>query len=220
MRTRAALLLMASALAGCGITRTVRTDPALFTPVHVEPADALDGRALVLTTPADDAQVVAAEVYRYHDAGLRLTLKAPLGAMAREAALRVFGQVFRGGADVSSDPAIALAPYRVVLTPRVRGAAYRAIGSAVEIFQVELALDVAVRSGTGAPLLSRTYDPGVFVYGPGRRHGEAYAIQDALRQIMLDVAADVRRCLREGCPASAELPEARYLRILDPKEEP
>jgi hypothetical protein len=197
----AALLL----LAGC--VTMGRYDPEYFAAWPISPEMKLEGRALIRTAPEEDAFVYSGRPVTF--TGSAITLRLPLGVATREAAVRVFGDLFRGGAAASSDGG-ETAGYRVVISPRVTGFRHACRWSlfAPRVFTVSVA--VAVQDGEGHDVLARTYDSGeVAVDNVAVRKREAEAVsrtvQMALQALMLRAAADVKAAL-EGAPAPAAAP--------------
>jgi hypothetical protein len=187
---------------GCVVTG--RYDPRLFAPVEVAPEKRLDGQALVLTAPEEDAYQFSGKPTSFAGSGVTLTM--PLGLQTREAARGVFDALFRGGARVSSaEP--ALEAYRVVVSPRVTRLVHRyTMTHGVEL---ELWVRVVARAGPGELLFDRTYASGLFALEDSRpaEVNLAYGVDYVLQRVLLRVAVDVRTCLvGPACPEPAPPP--------------
>lgn len=113
--TLALLVLMS----GCAQMSTY--NPAYITPPATPDAAKAAGKALVYTLKADDDTVWSGKPTSF--TGGATTLSIPIGGIAREIAVTVFGDSFRGGAVKTNDLASA-AGYRVVVQPRVSAFSY------------------------------------------------------------------------------------------------
>jgi hypothetical protein len=194
--TRTAMALGALVLlAGC--THVGRYEPEHFATWRIAQDKKLEGRALVLTTAKDDAYVWSGRPTGV--VGSAMTLTLPLGVLAREAAKRVFGDLFLGGADASSD-ATHLEGYRAVVSPRITEFRHSYPWSSIFTQSGELALSVhvALLDARGAVAFEKTYESGFEVAGrPGVAAGEAIsqAAHVAAQALMLRAATDVREQL-------------------------
>ena len=187
-----------AALTGCGaLTYGGRYDRDAFAGWRIAQDRKVDGRALILTTAGDDAFVYSARPTGTLGSATRLEL--PLGVITREAALRVFGELFTGGATASSDASRAEG-CRGVISPRPIAFDHR-YGWTTARFHV--AVHVALLDERGQPLLEKLYDSG-WLEAP-RRHGERSAgraiereAHVAIQRLMLAAAADVKARLEGG----------------------
>lgn len=204
MRLRGAIPGLALLLSSCAVARPAPYAPELFTPVPLEPAGAVDGSALVLTTPEQDAYTFVGRPTSF--VGSALEVHLPLGLQTREAARRVFDRAFRGGAQASADSSAA-GGHRIVVTPAVAGFSHRyaAMG---EWIVFELSLRAVVRSGSGDLILDRSYASGECgFYNDGQQVSFSYAVQWVLQDVLARVAVDVGRCLtKPACPDSTAAP--------------
>jgi hypothetical protein len=191
-------------LAGC---RTFREayDPTAFEDWPIDPAKKLDGCVAVVTSPEQDAALWRG---RSTDAGrLAPGLEFPLGTIVREAAVRVFGDLFRGGA-VRSSGADEVERCRVVLSPRAPEFSWQQRGGGRPEYEVALWVDA--RLGTGDAVLGRRYASGRFLAAavPGEVGPSTLgpSVHVTLQALMLKVAADLKAELERREPGSAAAP--------------
>lgn len=192
MRNLARLAAALSVCAAC--TTTGRYDPKFFAPLPIAPDKRLDGRALVLMTPEDDTYVFSGRPTSV--VGSAGTLVVPLGQITREAALNVFGALFRGGAEAATtrpDPGT----YRVIVSPHVERFSY---SYGFTEFRPVAAVSVSVLDPDGRRLDRRTYESAharVSVPSPLKDPGGfvGQATQAVVQSLMIQAAADVRRTL-------------------------
>jgi hypothetical protein len=187
---------VAAALAICAAcTTTGRYDPKYFAPLPIAPDKVLAGRALIQMTAEDEAFVFSGHPTTV--VGSAGTLVLPLGQMTREAALNVFGALFRGGAEAATAVPPAREGYAVIVSPRVERFSY-----AVGIGEVRpaLAISVAVLDPEGRALLDRrTYESAGSAAATSERPVESLsrAMHLVVQALMLRAAADVRARLVE-----------------------
>lgn len=183
-------------LASC--THAGQFAPTNFAPWRIARDERLEGRALVLTTEKDDAYVWSGRPTGL--VGSAMTLTLPLGVIAREAAKRVFGDLFLGGADVSND-APRLEAYRAVVSPRITAFSYRYRWPSIFDNSAEFALSlhVALLDARGAVAFEQTYEsdrvevPGRYGVLPAEAITQAAHV--AAQALMLQAAADIRERL-------------------------
>ncbi len=175
-------------LAGCTLVGAY--DPSYFAPWRIDPVKKIEGRALVLTAAEDDAFVYSERPTTF--IGSAFTLRLPLGVLAREAALRVFGDLFRGGAAASNDPSNA-AGHRAVISPHVTRFTHtyywtRAI--------VSMSVSVRLLDARDVVLFEKSYDAGPVevetMDGPPAAERFTRTTQVTLQGLMLRAAADVK----------------------------
>ena len=140
-------------LAGCATVGSY--DPAYFDQGGPVDAAALDGQVLVVTGAAEDGLVFKGLPTTVYASGYVLEL--PLGVIVREAALRAFGEAFRGGA-VHGSESPSVAHFKAVVAPHVIGLTWEFIpdlglGSA----QVRLEVSVSLIDGAGQVAWERRY---------------------------------------------------------------
>src|SRR5512137_581299 len=125
-----------------------------------------DGKALVVTTPPDDAYVYTGNPTSF--TGSATTLTIPLGSIVRETAVAAFTDTFKGGADLAgqvTDPS----RYAVIVAPKLVSYSYeynqlKNVGFAITPTAV-VSVDVRVLDAKGATRWQRTYASGP-VEGP------------------------------------------------------
>jgi len=139
-----------------GCTHVGRFDARHFAPAPIAPEMIVASQAFILTTLEEDEQVHSVRPETF--VGSAITLKLPTGRIAREAALRVFGEVFEKGATVVRELPEE-AGSGVVITPRVTRVRwwFKDFGSTL-ILNVTLAAHA--RCVRGDVLLDGTYDSG------------------------------------------------------------
>jgi len=193
-------------LMGCGaLTHTGAYDPSAFAPWRIAQEWKLEGRALILTAANDDAFVYSGRPRGF--VGSATTLRLPLGVIVREAAVRVFGDLFLGGAKVSND-ASRLEGCRAVITPRFVAFSHQ-YGWSTNRF--ELSVRVALLDAGGQVAFEKSYDSGqlevpagVYRASPARPIDRAAHV--AIQQLMLQAAADVRTHLEGRSPPPGDEP--------------
>lgn len=202
--TRTAMAVGALALlASC--THVGRYEPKHFASWRIAQDKKLEGRALVLTTAKDDAYVWSGRPTGW--VGSATTLTLPFGVLAREAAKRVFGDLFLGGADASNDAA-HLEGYRAVVSPRITAFRYkyRAWSILNQSGEFALSVHVALLDARGAVAFEKTYESERLEVA-GRPHvapaeGVSQAAHVAAQALMLQAARDVREQLaKQDAPA-------------------
>jgi len=166
VRTQASLCQVAlscvalvAALGGCA--NTVAYDSAYVAAARRPPAQVVEGRVLVLTERADDKYVYTGNPTSF--TGSARTLTIPLGAITREIAATVYGDVFRDGAESSNelkDPA----RYRLVIRPKLLRYSYeynqlKNAGFAITP-TVRLSMKVSLLRADGQQAWEKTYESG------------------------------------------------------------
>lgn len=209
-----AALVAAAALSLSACTYTTRFNPALFDSPPPPETERVDGRVLVMTAAQDDAWIHSGHPSSFTGSGT--TLQIPLGEITREAAVKAFGDLFRGGVD-RSNHVVGLESYRVVVAPRTvkfdfKYNALRNVGFAITP-QAGVQVEVSLLDARGAPAWQRTYDSGLedgrtyFLAGdPGDRVAEA--THRALLRVMRQAAADVKGVLLAPAPEAPKVPAA------------
>ena len=204
MSRGAATLGVLVLLSGC--TTVGRYEPKHFAEWRIAADKKLDGRALVLTTPEEDAYVWSGRPTGF--VGSAITLTIPFGVLARESATRVFGDLFTGGAAASNEPS-HVSDYRAVISPRVIAFQHRYTWSSLFTQSSEFSLSarVSLLDAHGAARFEKTYDSGRLEV-PGREDLPAAeslvrAVHIAIQDLMLQAAADVRAELVRSTPAPA-----------------
>jgi hypothetical protein len=156
--------LVATALAGCSFTSSY--NPSYLAAARQPAAIQTDGRALIVTTPQDDAYVYTGNPTSFTGGATALTLS--LGSILRESAVAAFTEVFKSGAEAApnvKDPA----RYVVIVAPRLSKYSYeynqlKNVGFAITPTAVVI-VDVRVLDDKGATRWQRSYDSGP-VEGP------------------------------------------------------
>ena len=134
--------------------------------------------------------------------GSATRLELPLGEVTREAAVRVFGELFAGGAEPSND-ASRLEGYRAVIAPRLgsfdhdyRGFDYRGFTA-----RFDVSVRVALLDAGGKVLFEKTYDSGRIEAPTRERESGGTAVDRAayvaIQRLMLQAAADVKAHLED-----------------------
>ncbi len=209
--TRAALAAGAMALlASC--THVGTFDPKHFQPWQIAEDKKLEGRALVLTAAEADGYVYSGRPASF--VGSANTLTLPLGLLVREAAKRVFGELFLGGADASND-ASHLEGYRAVVSPRLVGFTYQYGWSALysPSGQFALSIRVALLNASGAVVFEKIYESGLLEATGSAQVDAPEAISRgahvAAQTLMLQAAADLReRLAPQAAPPALPSPGA------------
>jgi hypothetical protein len=215
-RIAAVALTVVTLLTGC--TYTTQFNRSHFAGPPVPEDERVDGRVLVITSPADDSYVYTGHPSSLTGGGTNLTL--PLGEITREAAVTAFGDLFRGGAERSSR-IDGLESYRAVVAPRALSFDYeynalRNLGFAVTP-EANVSVSVTLLDERGTSIWQRTYDSGKRSGGtylvsasPGDRI--AKAAHEAVFELMRRAAADVKAVLASrpeaGPPAETANPAA------------
>lgn len=191
--TRSIALGWLVALAGCVPSVIGTYDPRHFEDWPIDPAKKLDGCAIMATTADQDA-------FTWRGSAASRRVSVPVGVIAREAAVRVIGDLFRGGMARPSG-ADGSSRCRVVITPRVTGFEWREhfFGSP----DLRLHLTIEARSASGATIVEKQYDSGTF--RPGYVAGQdvpavVSAAHVAMQSLMLKAAADLKTALEGGAP--------------------
>lgn len=192
MRRAAGAMGALALLASC--THVGTYHPKHFAPWQIAPEKKLEGRALVLTTAGDDVYVWSGRPTSIFGSGI--TLRLPLGVVTREAARRVFGDLFIGGVEASND-ASRREGYRAVVSPRVTAFEHE-YGWFTGYFV--LSIHVALLDAGGAVSFEKTYRSGrleVAARPPEVETPEAISqgVHVAAQAIMLQAAGDVREHL-------------------------
>lgn len=159
-----AIALAAVVTAGCAMTGTY--NPSYLAAARRPATIQSDGRALIVTSPQDDAYVYSGNPTSFTGGGTTLSL--PLGAIVRETAVAAFADTFKSGVDVAADVKDP-ARYVVVVAPRLVGFTYeynqlKNIGFAITPTAV-VQVDVRVLDAKGATRWQRGYASGP-VEGP------------------------------------------------------
>lgn len=147
------------ALSGCAMTSAYNQGylAAARRPVVAQ----VEGRALVVTTPEDDAYVYTGRPTSLTGAATTLTI--PLGAIARESAVAAFADTFKGGAEAAG--AVRDADrYAVIVAPRLTSFSYeynqlKNVGFAITP-TTSIAVDVRVLDAKGETRWQRSYSSG------------------------------------------------------------
>lgn len=199
-----ALSLLAG-FAGCA-----HAAPGQPGPLEVSEAERLDGRALVQMDPDADRYLAPGIPGPLPD---RATLVAlAVGVAARDEAVKSFGVLFRGGADVeAAGRAGPPQGYRVLVAPR----AFSQVPGYREARRAEVARQVAVSlrltatllDARGKPVWERSWDSGTMegpTYFPrgagGERLGSAAqaTVARLVQRAALETAAEARRLAPAG----------------------
>lgn len=166
--------------------------------------DKLPGKVLILTDRSEDETPFVGAPTSFTGGGTKLTI--PLGVIAREIGVVVFGDLFRDGA-MKSNSIAGTSGFRVAVTPRVSQFSYeynqlKNLGFAITP-TVVLTLQVKVLDGAGKELRSRNYEsgtvemPAYFLSGsPGEEIGKA--AHKAVYDLMVKAADDLRQDFRTG----------------------
>jgi hypothetical protein len=188
---------VAAALATCAAcTTTGRYDPKYFAPLPIASDKVLAGRALIQMTAEDEAYVFSGRPTTV--VGSAGTLVLPLGQMTREAALNVFGAVFRGGSEAATAVPPARKGFAVIVSPRVERFSY-AYGFGE--LRPALAISVAVLDPEGRTLLDRrTYESTGSAAVSREQPVESISrtMQLLVQSLMLRAATDARARLVEA----------------------
>lgn len=199
------VLALLAGFAGCA-----HAAPEAPGPLEVSPADRLDGRALVQMDPDADRWLAPGTPGPLPDRATLVTLA--VGVAARDEAVKSFGVLFRGGADVEAAGRAGLPQgYRVLVAPRARNEVpgYREARSAGVARQVavSLQLQVTLLDARGMRVWERSWDSGTMegpTYFPrgagGERLGSAAqaTVARLVQQAALETAAEARRLAAAG----------------------
>ncbi len=153
-------------MGGCSFT-TAYNPGYISDPPRAE-SDKLPGKALVFTEKADDAYVFTGKPTSFTGGGTTLT--SPLGLITSQMAVRVFGDVFKGGAE-AQNVRDAQSAYAVVVQPKITRFTYeynqlKNVGFAITP-TVLLTLRVRFYGRDGG-------DPAEKLYDSGTVEGESY----------------------------------------------
>lgn len=154
---RARLVLLAAPLLLAGCSTVGAYQPAFFDQ-GAPPAEApaLDGQVLVVTSPAGDGFVFEGPGTTGSGPDSVHVLQLPLGVIAREAALKAFGEAFRGGAVPGSERPPG-APFTAVVAPKVTDFSWAWLQGQAESLQVHLEVSVALLDDAGHASWERRY---------------------------------------------------------------
>ena len=162
--TAVALAVAACLLAGCAMTSTYNQSylAAARRPAAVQ----VDGKALVVTTPEDDAYMYKGNPTSL--TGSATTLEMPLGSIVKESAVAAFADTFKGGADAGTGIKDGQR-YVVVVAPKLTSFTYeynqlKNVGFAITP-TASIVVDVRVLDAKGATQWQRNYSSGP-VEGP------------------------------------------------------
>jgi hypothetical protein len=197
-------------LSGCATSIAYRAD---YLPAQSVPEESrIDGRALVYTTRADDERLVTAGATSFTGSGAKLT--TPIGMIAREVAVKVFGLAASGGATAANELA-DLERYSIIVRPEVKDFTYgfpqlKNLGFAITP-EVRLQLRMSVLDASGRTALEKDYDSGVIEGSSYMLSGSPYErISKLLHQSMYDLmqkaAADVRTYQRAAATSATPAP--------------
>jgi hypothetical protein len=187
---------------GCTFTYAEKYDPKAFASWRIAQDQKVEGRVLILTTAEDDAFIYSGAP-KGTWVGSATTLTLPLGVITREAAARVLGGLFVGGAVTSNDGS-QLAGYGIVVTPRLADFGYE-----IGLFSrshLEASVRVTVRDAEGKAAFEKIYASGRFeVTDPSdfKQRVIAHAAHVVIQTLMLRAAADVKAHL-EGRPLPSD----------------
>jgi hypothetical protein len=125
------------------------------------PGAQLEGRAVILTTEADDNYVFTGNPTSFTGGGTSIAI--PLGLITKEIAQHTFERMFSDGV-VQTRNIDSISTYRVVITPRIRNFSYaynqlRNAGLLVTP-QVDISLSVDVLDSQGNNIRSNTFISG------------------------------------------------------------
>lgn len=158
------LTVAAFLLAGCAMTSTYNQSylAAARRPASVQ----VDGKALVVTTPEDDAYMYKGNPTSF--TGSATTLAMPLGSIVKESAVAAFADTFKGGAEAAASTKDAQR-YVVVVSPKLTSFTYeynqlKNVGFAITP-TASIVVDVRVLDAKGATQWQRSYSSGP-VEGP------------------------------------------------------
>jgi hypothetical protein len=204
----ACAVLVVALLAGC--TYVGKYNPRYLVPWRIDPAQKLDGRALILTEVQDDAFVYSGHPTGF--TGCANTLRLPLGVLARQSAMLVFGGLFREGVSTSNDRS-RLDGYQAVISPRIVSFAYNYEWSLLSTTTIFLSVSVSRLDAHGNVVFEKTYDSGPVEGGSatGDAAGEAMnkAAHVTLQDLMLQAATDIKAQLEvRQSPAMETQPNA------------
>jgi len=173
-------VLAALVLAGCAMTSSFNQGylAAARRPVAVQ----ADGRALIVTTPEDDAYVYTGHPTSF--TGGATTLSMPLGSIVKEAAMAAFADTFKGGAEAAG-AVMDGDRYAVIVAPRLTSFSY-------EYNQLKN-LGFALTPTASAVVEVRTLDPKGETrwqrnYSSGPVEGPAYMVNTAPQEEISKVA--------------------------------
>lgn len=159
-----AVALAAVVTAGCAMTGGY--NPSYLAAARRPATIQSDGRALVVSSPQDEAYVFTGNPTSFTGGGTTLTL--PLGVIVRETAVAAFADTFKSGADVAPDVKDP-GRYVIIVAPKLVSFAYeynqlKNLGFAVTPTAV-VQVDVRVLDAAGATRWQRNYASGP-VEGP------------------------------------------------------
>jgi len=184
-------------LAGCAMTSTYNQSylAAARRPVAVQ----ADGKALIVTSPEDDAYVYTGRPTSFSGSATTLTL--PLGAIVKESATAAFADALKGGADASN--AIKDADrYTVIVAPKLASFSYeynqlKNIGFAITP-TASVVVDVRILDAEGATRWQRSYTSGpvegpAYMLNTSPQEEISKVAHKALYDLFSAAAADVAR---------------------------
>jgi hypothetical protein len=191
----AAMAWLAFWLTGCAYTSSY--NPGYLAAARRPASIQVEGKALVVTSPQDDAHVFAGNPTSYTGSATTLTL--PLGSIVRETAVAAFADTFRSGASASvKDPA----GYTVIVAPRLVSYSYeynqlKNIGFAITPTAV-VSVDVRVMDAAGATLWQRSYASGpvegpAYMLNTSPQEEISKVTHKALYDLFAKAAADIAR---------------------------
>lgn len=201
MKRLAIVILLACATSGCGHVAQYRTEYVASQIQHFTPR--IDGEALVVTDPAQDAKRYAGHPSSL--TGMATTFNANVGLFLREIMVKVLSHTFTGGAKYAHELPQEGRTYSVVVKPTILDFDYRYnqlknLGFAVTP-EARVDLQVSVFDQHGALLLEKRYESG-FVSGgsyivdfqPGEKINRA--VHRALVEVTNEVVEDIEQVLR------------------------
>lgn len=205
---RSTTLAVAILLSGCAQMATYNAS-YVGTP-GTQHADKFPGKILILTDKTDDDTPFIGPPTSFTGGGTTLTI--PLGVIAREIGIIVFGDLFRDGA-VKANTLGDATGYRIALKPRVTTFSYeynqlKNLGFAITP-TVILTLEVSTLDNAGKVLHKRSYESGtvempayIISGSPGEEIGKG--AHKAIYDLMMRAANDLRNDIRVmGDPALA-----------------
>jgi hypothetical protein len=182
-------------LASCTTTHTY--NPEYEGRILPSPGVRLEGRAIILTTDADDNYVFVGNPTSFTGGGTKIDL--PLGMITREIAQNTFDRLFEEGA-MASNNLSAMNNYSVAISPKISNFsyAYNQLKNAGFLVtpQVEISITVNMSDSSGNRKLDKTYISGTkdgdsyaFSGSPGERINKL--AHEVITELLNQVASDI-----------------------------
>ncbi len=186
-------------LSGC--TTMVRYNPDYITQDLPTFEGVYDGKALVVTSIEDDNKIYSQKPSSF--TGSANTIQLKLGNYIKNIAVEVLSQMFREGADHSTEIPES-SDYRIIIEPKINSFDYKYnqlknLGFAITP-ETQVVIDVTLFDSSGNLLLEKTYDSGLISTGtyvasldpPEKINSNVHS---AMYNLMLEATADIEQHL-------------------------